>query len=269
MRTALFVLLAFSSSGCTVLGPMPIVTGSTGGIERRMGAEVQVAATPGFYLSKSTSEDPEGAPARQLAGWLDVGELVSAEGLALGGRYVGGGDGGGYGEPMVRYRHGLDQDDRFTLHAAGFGTLASGTHRGASYDATRVGAELAINGRISPESNWLELHGFIGAAVLGLNATGTYCVAQGTGIGVDCNEDGTDSVVSGEVSGAFPGIFAGAGLDLARHLDIPFHGARLEGMVAAGTMPEIRNGERTDTKTWTTIGLALTVRAGASQSNKK
>jgi hypothetical protein len=235
-----------------------------------MGAEVQVAATPGFYLSKSTSTEPEGAPAQQLAGWLDAGELVGAEGLAVGGRYIGGGDGGGYGEPMLRYRHGLDADDRFTLQAAGYGTVASGSHRGASYDATRFGAELALNGRITPESHWLELHGFIGAAVLGLSATGTYCVsASGSGVGVDCQEDGTDSIVKGMVSGGFPGVFAGAGIDLARHLDIPFHGARLEGMVAAGTMPQVRNGERTDTKTWTTIGLAVTVRAGASETNKK
>ncbi len=248
---------------------MPVMTGSTGNVERRMGVEAQVAATPGFYLSKTTSDEPKGAPSQQLAGWLDAGELIGAEGLAAGGRYVGGGYGGGYGEPMLRYRHGLDSSDRFALQAAGFGTVASGSHRGASYDATRLGAEVAVNGRVTPESHWLELHGFIGASVLGLDAEGTYCVAPATGVGVDCNEDGTGNKVKGELSGAFPALFFGGGLDLARHLDIPLHGARIEGMAAVGLMPEVRNGERTDTKIYTTIGLALTVRAGASEEHPK
>ncbi len=269
MRTTLIVLIAIGSCGCTTLGPMPMMTGSTGNIERRMGVEAQAAVTPGFYLSETTQEESDGSPVPQFAGWLDLGELVSAEGLAVGGRYVGGGDGSGYGEPMLRYRHGLDPKDRFTLQAAGFGTVASEAHRGASYEATRLGAELAVNGRVTPESHWLELHGFIGASVLGLNATGSYCAAPATGIGLDCDEDGTDSVVNGEISGAFPALFFGAGLDLARHLDIPLHGARLEGMVAAGLMPEVRNGQRTDTRTFTTIGLALTVRGGASEINRE
>lgn len=269
MRAASLVVLLAGTSACTTLGPMPAVTGSTGGIERRMGAEVQLAATPGFYLSESTSEEPEGSPVKQVAAWLALGQLIDAEGLALGARHVGGGDGDGYGEPMLRYRRALDDDDRLTLQAAAFGAVAGDSARGASYDATRLGGELAVNGRITPESHWLELHGFLGASLLGLSASGRYCVMPSTGVGADCDQDGTDTVVDGELTGAFPALFTGIGLDLARHLEVPFHGLRLEGMFATGMMPEVRNGERTDTLGWTTVGLALTIRAGASEPSSK
>lgn len=244
------------------------MTGSTGAIERRPGVEAQVAVTPGFFLSSATTEDVSGRPSQQAAGWLDAGEWVGAQGLAVGGRYVGGDDSNGYGEPMVRYRHAVDSEDRFTLQAAGFGTVASGSNSGASYEATRLGAEVAFDGRVTPKSSWLEVHGFGGASVLGLDASGTYCTAPATGIGVDCREDGTDHVVSGDVAGAFPAAFAGIGIDMARHLPIAVHGARLEAMAAGGMMPEIRDGVRTDTKPWTTFGVAITVRAGAAEETK-
>jgi len=59
------------------------------------------------------------------------------------------------------------------------------------------------------------------------------------GVGTDCQQDGTDTVVDGDLTGAFPALFAGVGLDFARHLESPFHGFRLDGTFATGMMPEV------------------------------
>lgn len=247
---------------------MPVVTGTNGALEKRPGLELQGGLTPGFFLSSTVQEDPKGTPSSQLSATLDAGQLIGVEGLGVGGRWIGGGDEGGYGEPMVRYRHDLDDEERFTLQVAGFGTRAVGSARSANYEATRIGGELAINGRATPKSSWIELSGFAGASVLGLNADGSYCVSATTGFGVDCNEDGTDTRRDGSVSGAFPAIFLGIGLDFARHLDLPLHGVRLDAMAAGGLMPQVQNGERIDTLGWSTIGLSLTFRGGASEQPK-
>lgn len=262
MKNVACWLLLASASGCTTLGPMPAMTGSTGAVERRAGVELQAAAVPGFYLSSTTQSQPEQGGVCQLGVWLDSGELLSAPGLAVGGRMVSGGDDAAYPEPMLRYRSAIDDEERFTLGGAVFGTHASGGARSASYSATRVGGEVMANGRVTPKSHWLELHAFIGASALGLSADGRYCVGD-DGTGVDCAEEGPiTNLVDGEFAGVYPAGFAGLGLDFARHLGLPLHGVRLDATVAGGMMPEIRSGEQTGRALWTNIGLGITLRGG-------
>ncbi len=267
MKLLLSCSLLIVATGCTTLGPMPAMTGSTGAAEPRPGIEVQGAAVPGFFLSSATSEDPAGGPSGQAAVWLDGGQLVGAPGLAVGGRLITGGDEAPYPEPMVRYRAGLDDDNRLALTAAAFGTSVSGAAVGASYSATRLGGEVSLNGRLTPRSQWAELHAFAGVSTLALFASGTYC-STAAGTGTDCQDDGNDRVISGEFSGAYPAGFVGLGLDLARHLELPLHGMRAEVMMAGGVMPEVRDGSQTGRSVWSSLGLGLTFRGGASSETK-
>jgi hypothetical protein len=257
-----------SLGGCTTLGPMPSITGASVATEHRPNVELQAGAVPGFYLSSTVASDPEGSPVSQAAAFLEPDDLIALPGLGVGARYVGKAEEGGYLEPMVRYRTNVDDEQRIGVGAVGFGTHASGSDRGASYSATRAGAEIAIDARVNERNSWAELHIYAGAAATGIFADGRYCQSDQNGYAIDCPEDDAGNLtqegdVEAELSGVFPTAFTGASLDIARHLDSAFHGVRIGTYVAGGVMPTYRNGTRQDNKVHTSIGIALTVGLGA------
>ena len=256
--------LGLGGSACTTLGPMPGMTGANPVPEPRPGAEVQAAVVPGYYLSAATQEDPDRDQMSQLSGFFDPGDLWPLRGLSFGGRWIAGGDETGYFEPMVRYRRFLGEDERVSFAAVGFGTYASRSHAGASYEVARGGAEVATDIRVTPKNSWLELHLLGGASVTAIGGSGSYCMDTESGYGIDCGDDGIANA-SPDILGAYPSAHVGFGVDIARHLDVVFHHARLGAFLAGGTMPRIRYAELQDSpESWFTWGVNLTIGMGAA-----
>ena len=241
--------------GMTLSNPLP---------QDRMGGEVQAAMVPGFYLSDGTKEDPGVWDVHsQLAAFFDPGEVLGpAKGLGVGLRYVGGADDAGFFEPMVRYRSYLDDDQRVALAAVGYFAYAEGSHRGASYEALRGGAELTVDVRLTPRNRWAELHVLGGASITGIGLEGSFCTNPDTGYGTDCDVDAGE--VAGthmDFAGAYPSAFVGISVDLFRGVPV-LHGVRLGATMAAGTMPSVKDGERQKDRGWYSWGVNVTIGLG-------
>jgi hypothetical protein len=230
----------------------------------RPGGEAQIAAVPGYYLSESVQENPQSSPIGQAAVMLEPGDLIGLPGLALGGRYVGSGDSGGYPEPMLRYRTHLDDQEVFAVGGVVFGAYGHGSSDGASYEATRGGAEAGVDVRATPKSKWVELHLFGNLGFTGLDANGDYCLDADGRWGVDCG-DAPVALTHAKASGFFPSAAGGLALDLARHLHGILHGGHIALHGAVGRMPHVESGQQTSGKTFTSAGLSLTLGLGASE----
>lgn len=252
------------ASGCTTLGPMPATTALSAVPVDRPDVELQAAAVPGYFLSSAVKEQVDGAAIGQLALMLEPGKLIRVPGLALGGRYVGNEGSDGYVEPMLRYRLALDEDDRFSAAAIGFGTHARGEREGASYSATRGGLELGLNARLTPPSRWAELHASLSAAATGLAVDGQYCVDSAQRFGVDCSAS-AGPTIHAEAGGLYPSATATLALDFARHLRGPLHGGRVGVLGSVGSMPRVESGAQSAPSTYTAAGLSLSVGLGASE----
>jgi len=264
-RKALLGLLVLSSSaGCTTLGPMPAITAQTVVPKPRPGVEAQVAAVPGYFLSSSVQENAKGSVIGQASGMFEPGELIGVPGLAVGARYVGKAEEGGYFEPMARYRLSLDDKDVFAAGVVLYGTHASGDAGGASYEATRAGGELGIDARATPESKWLELHLAGTVGLTGLDAKGDYCLDQDGRWGADC-PDPPYTLTHASVGGLYPTAGGAIAADLGRHLDGILHGARIAVHGAVGKMPRVERGEQRDAKTYTSAGLSITLGLGGTK----
>jgi hypothetical protein len=225
-------------------------------------AEVGLAAIPGYYLSSAVSEDPQGAAVRQASLVVEPDEWLGVPGLLVGARAVGSDDIGVYGEPMLGYRHAFGDAGRLSLGAVGFGTKASASENHASYEATRIGAELGGDLRITPKYSVLELHVLLGGSLTALDASGNYCLDAGGRHGVDCpDESPVRSHAS--ASGFYPALNAGLAFDLAQHLDLAFHGARLAFLYSGGFMPRVVSAEQVDPEPYGSFGLALTLYLGS------
>src|SRR5262249_11457637 len=144
-----------------------------------------------------------------------------------------------------------------------YGTPASASRQSASYSATRIGAEAAVDWRVTPDSNWVELHLLGGGSVTGLNASGEYCLAANGQYGIDCG-DPPVNLTRADASGLYPALNAGIALDLGRRLPIIFHGGRLALLAAAGTMPTVMGGEQQSARSYGSLGLSLSFGLGAS-----
>jgi hypothetical protein len=257
--------LAGALGGCTTLGPTPAMTGIAAPPLERPGAELQVAAVPGYFLSSAVSEEPKAAVLPQVSVAFEPDELIHLPGLLAGARYAGEADAGGALEPLLGYRTFLDDDKRFSLAAVGFAAYASAADGGASFTAFRGGLEAGLDARITPASHYAELHTNVGLTFTGLDAHGDYCLGAGGVYGVDCPaNEGQRRLVSTSASGVFPSAHAGASLDFARHLRSPFHGVRLALDFAGGTMPTVRSGEQHSAHIYGSGGLSLTVGLGKS-----
>jgi hypothetical protein len=243
---------------------MPATTAQSAVPIARPGVELQAAAVPGYFLSSAVQEQAEGAAIGQLAVMLEPGDWIRAPGLAVGGRYVGNDGSDGYLEPMLRYRMALDEDERFSAAAIGFGTHASAEHEGASYSATRGGLELGVNARVTPRSRWAELHATLSAAATALAADGKYCLDSEQRFGVDCPASSLASI-SAEASGVYPSATAMLSLDFARHLGGPLHGGTLGLLGSVGSMPRVESGTQSEPAVYTAAGLSLTLGLGASE----
>jgi hypothetical protein len=241
----------------TALSPVPAP---------RPGAELSIAAVPGYYLSESVRETPKGTPLNQASVMAEPGELIGVPGLSVGGRYVGKSDDGGYPEPLVRYRLHLDPAKRSSAALVGYGTHATGDSRGASYTATRGGAELMFDFRATPESKWIELHLFGGGSLTGLSARGDYCIDQDGRFGQDCPDPpDTGNKVHASVGGFYPSASGGVAFDLARHLSGVLHGGRIAAHGAFGTMPRVEGAEQQSAASYGALGLSVTLGLGAAQ----
>ncbi|MCC6904074.1 MAG: hypothetical protein IT377_34220 [Polyangiaceae bacterium] len=263
MRRALPAVLALLC-GCTTLGPMPAITGQSVVPTPRPGGEAQVAAVPGYYLSESVQEQPRGAAIQQAAVMLEPGDLIGLPGLSVGGRFVGDGDNGGFPEPMVRYRAHVDRQKMLAVGGVVYGGYGHGSASGASYEATRGGAEAALDLRATPRSKWVEVHLFGSLGLMGLDANGDYCLDADGRWGVDCDDPPT-TLTHAKASGFYPTAAGGIALDLARHLHGILHGGRVALHGAVGRMPHVEGAEQKSAKTFTSAGLSVTLGMGAAE----
>ena len=252
------------ATGCTTLGPMPATTGMAMLPAQRPSLELQAGVVPGYYLSSAVRSDPKGTPMSQGAALFEPDRILSLPGLAFGARYAGDKTSGPGLEPMLGYRHYVDSDRRFSLGAFGYGTHARGSNRGARYSATRGGAEAGIDARLTPASQWLEVHVMAAASLTGLTASGTYCLDASGAYGVDCPTP-PDAVTNASVSGFYPSMSGALAFDFARHIQSVFHGGRLVADVATGTMPTVIGGSQKDAYVFVAGGLSLTLAFGAKE----
>lgn len=256
----LVVTAGIWATGCTTLGPMPTTTGIAAVPSGRTGVEAQAGVVPGFFLSSAAQEPThKGDPIGQVVGLVEPAQWLGTRGLVLGARRWGD-HGDGAVEPFLGYRHRLD--DNFAIAVFGYGTQMHGTQTGASYRATRIGGELAIDARMIALTRWLALHGQAAVSTMYLDAHGTYC-AGNDGLGVDCNQDGTSRMVDGSIRSVFTAATASLALDFGRLPDGVFHSLRVALLGSAGVMPQVRDGKETDGARYTSIGLTLTLGFGA------
>jgi hypothetical protein len=265
MKTkSLFLKTAFAPivvSGCTALGPMPATTAVGSAPVQRPGLELQVGALPGYYLSSAVQPNPKGTAIAQAAVLVEPDSIIHVPGLVVGGRYVGDSEKGGYPEPMAGYRAFLDENKQVGLSAIGYATRGSGSSKGASYAATRGGAEAGIDFRATPESKWVELHLLGTASVTGISAEGFYCVDAEGAYGVDC-PDMMPKIQHATAGGIYPSATGGLSLDFARRFNGEFHGGRLELVVGGGTMPRVTHGQQESPHAYASAGLALSLGFG-------
>jgi hypothetical protein len=259
----LVVTSAAWATGCTTLGPMPTTTGISAVPSGRPGIEAQVGIVPGYFLSDAAQEPShEGDPTTQLLGLIEPDRWLGARGLFLGARSWGR-DGDGAIEPFLGVRRRLDADGDLALALIGHGTRMHGAEDGASYRATRIGGELALDARVFAPTSWLAIHGQAAVSATYLDARGTYCVGT-SGLGVDCDEDGHDHIINGTIHGVFGAATATLALDFGRRAAGSFHSVRLAVLGAAGVMPQIRNGIETQGVHYTSLGLTLTLGLGSA-----
>ena len=243
-------------TGCTTLGPMPATTGVSAVPINRPGGELQVGPVPGFFLSSSANAKAEGAPIMQASAIVEPDRWLRLKGLVFGARLFGQ-SGDTPGEPYIGYRRTVRKD----LSIAGglYGTSKRSTQKLASYHATRIGGEAALDAQLL-ESEWFGFHLQGAVTATRIDASGQYCV-DAMGIAKDCNVDdpAMNTMVNGEQQGIYPAATASLALDFAKGRDGVFDGARLAVMFATGSMPIMANGEKTGTDVYAAGGLTLTL----------
>jgi hypothetical protein len=248
------------ASGCTTLGPMAATPGTSVLPSGRPDVRLSAALTPGYYLSSATQDSTEATAVRQLGADFEPDRWLGLPGLHAGVRYIGEPAEGGYAEPHVGYRRSLDAEGRFAAGVVAYGGHASGSAKGASFEATRAGAEIGADAQVTPRSSLVELHVGARAALTGLSAEGEYCVDASARYGVDCGDP--PSLVSAEASGLYPSLTGGLALESGRYLDSVFHGVRLELLGTAGSMPQVEYGEQTDARAYYSAGATISAALG-------
>src|SRR5262249_36058455 len=162
--------------GCTTLGPMPATTAISAVPAARPGAELQVGAIPGYYLSSAVARDPKGSSVLQAMLLFEPDDLIDAPGLVVGGRIVGSQDSGTYPEVLRAYRRPLDEIRCLSVGVFGYASHGSASRDNASYEATRGGAEALFDISVTPAEASLSFHVFAGASLTGISADGEYCI---------------------------------------------------------------------------------------------
>ena len=239
---------------------MPATTGVSAVPIGRPGAEVQVGPVPGFYLSSSAHAEGRGASIMQASAMLEPDRLLKLPGLVLGARLYGN-EGDTPGEPYIGYRRAVRDD--LAIAGGVYGTSKRSEERLASYHATRIGGELALDAKLW-ESEWFGFHLQAAASATRIDADGQYCV-DAMGVAMDCDVDNPSSnmLIDGKQTGVYPAATGTVALDFAKGRDGVFDGARLGFMVALGSMPLLRDGEKTGSEMYTAAGLTLTLGIGS------
>lgn len=256
------VAVVLAAGACTSLGPTPSSTLVSARPAGRADFEAQAAIVPGHYISSAVVEDPAGAGIPQLAAVFEPDRALDVPGLIIGGR-VFGESGDSPIEPMIGYRRALG-DGTVALGGVLFGTRARASAEGASYQATRGGAELAADVRLTGASRWLEVHAFGGVAVTALSVDGTYCTDDDMRFGRQCPEAGEPPGprLAAHASGVYPATHAGLGAELFRNRDAWFHGGRVALLAAVGAMPRVEHATQTTPTSYASIGLAVALSIG-------
>lgn len=260
MKRAALALGCCCLWSCTTLGPVPATTAVPAIPAGAPGIEAQVGLVPGFYLSRSAQNQSGGAIMPQLSALFDPDRLLGLPGLIIGARLYGQ-DKDTPSEPMIGYRHAFD--DSLSGSIIGFGTSASATRHLASYSATHVGAEAAIDAKLGELAWWFQLHWQLAASATHVSASGTYC-ANDMDVAVDCDLDkpATNHVIDRKLSGTYGAATSTIALDLFRSPSI-FAGARLGWMLAAGTMPVVQPTGNSATSLYWSTGLTVSFGLGA------
>lgn len=240
---------------------MPATTGMVPLPAGKPSFELQAGVLPAYYLSSGTTESPKGTSIAQGALLIEPDSIIKVPGLVVGARYVGSPDKGGYPEPMIGYRTHLGEGRVFAVSAVGYGTYATGSSQGASYRATRGGAEGGFDVRLTPQSNWFELHLSANASLTALSASGRYCLDSQQRFGTDCPDE-NPAPVAARGGGLYPAGTAAIAIDTARHFHGEFHGVRIALMAGGGTMPRLVGAEQQSPHTYAAAGLSLTLGLG-------
>lgn len=254
--TALSLVALAVLASCTTLGPVPTSTGVSPLPQQRPGVDVQAAVVPGFHLSTTTikDDDKQGSGFPQAAAVFEPDRLLGVPGVIVGGRAIF--NNPNQVEPFVGWRGYVDGARRYALAAVAYGTRSRGSERGASVDATRVGAEVV--GEVELDGMF---HAVVGVSTTVVWAKGAYC-RDDDGVGADC-PDTNPMPEDARLTDIVPAGRAGLALDFARNRDSAFHGGRVELSVSAGAMPRVIDGTQVGHDPFVALGLGLTMRLGA------
>jgi hypothetical protein len=235
---------------------MPATTGVSAVPISRPGGEAQVGPVPGFFLSSAAQAKADGAPIMQASALIEPDRWLKLPGLVLGARLFGQ-SGDTPGEPYIGYRRSVR--DGLAIGAVVYGTSKRSEKNLASYHATRIGGEAALDAALW-ESQWFGFHVQGAVAATRIHASGEYCVDP-MGVAKDCDleQPAMNTLVDGKQSGVYPAATGTLAIDFAKGRDGLFDGARLALMFATGTMPVMNNGEKTGTDTYASGGLTLTL----------
>jgi len=242
---------------------MPATTGVSMAPAARPDVQLHAGVVPGYYLSNATQQDEESASLHELGGVIEPDHWLELPGLIVGARYAGEPASGAAVEPLLGYRAALGAERRWGLGVIAFGTHADASRKHASFSATRAGAEGGADVRLTPSSQWFELHLAGSVALTGLSASGAYCLDAGGQYGVDCPDEGA-VLSNAKVSGVYPSANAGLALEIAQHLDSAFHGGRIALSAGGGTMPTVVAASQQSARAYAALGLTLTLGFGAA-----
>jgi hypothetical protein len=211
--------------------------------------ELQIGHVPGFHLSDVATQD--GAAAARAGSLLvEPGSRLGTRGLLVGGRAFGD-DGNLILEPIVGYRHAFES---FAIAGFLYGTATHHATTDESYDAYRVGTELAISTPISRATSWFVMDVQLAVAVMRLDAEGRFCVRTD----VLCN----GPYEEGRVRGFYPASTVSLGFDAGRVRWPVLNHARVAFMFGAGLMPALTASEQADPGGFVNVGVSLTVGIG-------
>ena len=246
---------------CATLGPMPATTGLSAVPAGGGAVEIQEGLVPGFHLSNAATSSQHGEPIGQLSALVEPGRWLRVPGLVAGARRIGT-SADALLEPYLGYRRRLSP----ALSVAGFayGSDGGASDNRASYHATRGGAEAAIDARIDQPARWRAVHLQGAVTATAISARGHYCV-DALGFAVDCDTSSTPSntFVDGRARGVYPAATATLALERPRVPEGSLFDLRFGLLVAAGTMPSVRDGAQKYGTVWATFGMTLALAFGA------
>jgi hypothetical protein len=257
-----FLLLAVVATGCTTLGPTPVLTGLPVAPAHRTSVAIETGFMPGFYLSDTVSESPSGTSIPQLSVAVELGKRLGAPGLVLGGRAIGGPGSDGQVDPMIGYRTSIGGSPYLSVGGFLSGTRTRGSDDGADYEVTRLAAEASFDWQINSSNRGLEVHLIATASATGIDAEGTYCLDASGKYGVDCDGEG-DTFTDAELSGVYPAAAVGVALHTLRFPHGRFHGLRALLMAASGAMPRVLFGDQERANLFTSVAFSISVAFGA------